>query len=128
MINLLNLMLTIDCRDVESIKSELIVYVSDQVAAIPTLKIHEFMLSTLDDAIIDKNTVISAIKEFLESIGESHNFAVISNNDVISIKSISGKIIERDSIHNSELATCNHCGYITNYDVDLQNHMKIHYL
>ncbi len=42
-------MLTIDCRDVASIKSELVVYVSDQVAAIPTLKIHEFMLSSLND-------------------------------------------------------------------------------
>ncbi|KEQ55744.1 zinc finger C2H2-type domain-containing protein, partial [Marine Group I thaumarchaeote SCGC AAA799-N04] len=29
-------MLTIDCTDVLSIKHELVVYVSDQVAAIPT--------------------------------------------------------------------------------------------
>ena len=89
-------MLTIDCRDVASIKSELVVYVSDQVAAIPTLKIHEFRLSTLDDQIIDKNMVITALKEFLESIGVGRNFAVISSNNVILIKSISGKTIERD--------------------------------
>ncbi len=121
-------MITIDCRDVASIKSELVVYVSDQVAAIPTLKINEFMLSTLDDQIIDKNMVIDAIKEFLESIGEGQNFAVISNNNVISIKSISGKIIERDPTPSSDMFSCTHCGFITRYEIELQNHMKIHYL
>ena len=121
-------MLTIDCKDVASIKSELVVYVSDQVAAIPTLKINEFMLSTLDDQIIDKNMVITAIKEFLESIGEERNFAVISNNDVISIKSISGKIIERDPTPSSDMFSCTHCGFVTRYEIELQNHMKIHYL
>lgn len=121
-------MITIDCRDVASIKSELVVYVSDQVAAIPTLKINEFMLSTLDDQIIDKNMVITAIKEFLESIGEGQNFAVISNNNVISIKSISGKIIERDPPPSSDMFSCTHCGFVTRYEIELQNHMKIHYL
>ena len=121
-------MLTIDCKDVASIKSELVVYVSDQVAAIPTLKINEFMLSTLDDQIIDKNMVITAIKEFLESIGEGRNFAVISNNNVISIKSISGKIIERDPAPPSDMFSCTHCGFVTRYEIELQNHMKIHYL
>jgi len=72
-------MITIDCRDVESIKNELLVYVlSDQVAAIPALKLHEFMLSPIeDDDVIDKTEVISVIKEFLNSIGEGRNFAVI---------------------------------------------------
>ena len=121
-------MITIDCRDVASVKSELVVYVSDQVAAIPTLKINEFMLSTLDDQIIDKNTVITAIKEFLESIGEGQNFAVISNNNVISIKSISGKIIERDPTPSSDMFSCTHCGFVTRYEVELQTHMKMHYL
>jgi len=121
-------MLTIDCRDVASIKSELVVYVSDQVAAIPTLKINEFMLSSLDDEIIDKSTVITAIKEFLDSIGEGQNFAVISTNNVILIKSISGKTIERDSHNSSGMFSCTHCGFLTQYEVELQNHMKIHYL
>ncbi|NJK77555.1 MAG: C2H2-type zinc finger protein [Nanoarchaeota archaeon] len=121
-------MLTIDCRDVEPIKSELVVYVSDQVAAIPTLKNHSFMLSSLDDEIIDKTIVITAIKEFLGSIGEAHNFAVISNHDVISIKSIYGKTIERDSLPRSDMFSCTHCGFLTRYEVELQNHMKIHYL
>ena len=124
-----NLMITIDCREVASIKSELVVYVSDQVAAIPTLKTHEFMLSSLDDdELIDKNIVITSIKEFLESIGEGRNFAVISLNDTIFIKSISGKVIERNSTLSSEMFSCPHCGFVTRYEVEHQNHMKIHYL
>lgn len=122
-------MLTIDCKEVLSIKNELVVYVSDQVAAIPTLKNHQFTLSTLDDdEIIDTSTVIASIKEFLDSIGEGHNFAVISNQDIINIKSISGKIIERDSVPQSEMFSCTHCGFVTRYQVELNAHMRIHYL
>ncbi len=122
-------MLTIDCKDVLSIKNELFVYVSDQVAAIPTLKHHQFTLSTFDDdEIIDTNNVITSIKEFLESIGEGHNFAVISNNEIITIKSISGKIIERDAAPRSDMFSCTHCGFVTRYEVELNVHMRIHYL
>lgn len=122
-------MLTIDCKDVLPIKNELVVYVSDQVAAIPTLKNHQFTLSTLDDdEIIDVTTVITSIKEFLDSIGEGHNFAVISNNDIISIRSISGKIIEREGTQQQEMFSCTHCGFVTRYQVELTTHMRIHYL
>jgi len=122
-------MLTIDCRDVLSIKNELVVYVSDQAAAIPTLKHHQFTLSTLDDdEVIDTNTVINSIKEFLDSIGEGNNFAVISKDETISIKSISGKIIERDATPQSDMFSCTHCGFVTRYEVELNVHMRIHYL
>ncbi|AFS80546.1 zinc finger C2H2-type domain-containing protein [Candidatus Nitrosopumilus koreensis AR1] len=122
-------MLTIDCRDVLSIKHELVVYVSDQVAAIPTLKNNQFTLSTLDDdEIIDTNTVITAIKEFLDSIGEGRNFAVIGNNEMISITSVSGKTIEREQTQQQEMFSCTHCGFVTRYQVELETHMRIHYL
>ncbi len=121
-------MLTVDCKDVLSIKNELVVYVSDEVAAIPTLKQHQFTLSTLDDEVIDVTIVITAIKGFLDSIGESNNFAVISNNDSIYIKSISGTIIERDTISQQEMFSCTHCGFVTRYEVELNTHMRIHYL
>jgi len=122
-------MLTIDCKDVLSIKNELVVYVSDQAAAIPTLKHHQFTLSTLDDdEIIDTNAVITSIKEFLDSIGEGHNFAVISNNEIITIKSISGKIIKRDATPQSDMFSCTHCGFVTRFEVELNVHMRIHYL
>ncbi|MBS1268047.1 MAG: hypothetical protein MAG458_00765 [Nitrosopumilus sp.] len=123
-------MLTVDCRDVLSVKNELLVYVSDSVAAIPTLKNHKFTLSTFDDdEILDIDSVINAIKEFLDSIGENNNFAVISNNDTISIQSINGKIISNDSeTSQNEMFTCTHCGFVTRYQVELNVHMRIHYL
>lgn len=122
-------MITIDCKDVLSIKNELLVYVSDEVAAIPTLKHHQFTLSTFDDdEVLDSNLVVTSIKEFLNSIGQGSNFAVISNNDTISIKAISGKIIERDATPQSDMFSCTHCGFITRYEVELNVHMRIHYL
>jgi hypothetical protein len=122
-------MITIDCRDVESIKNELVVYVSDQVAAIPTLKHHEFILSTIeDDEILDKTMVINSIKEFLDSIGEGHNFAVISTNDIVSIRSISGKKIERDPVPQPQMFSCTHCGFVTRFEVEHNAHVKLHYL
>ncbi len=122
-------MITIDCKDVLSIKNELIIYVSDQAEAIPTLNHHQFSLSTFDDdEVIDTNRVITSIKEFLDSIGEGHNFAVISKNEIIIIKSITGKIIERDAVPQSDMFSCTHCGFVTRYEVELKTHMLIHYL
>jgi len=123
-------MLTVDCKDVLSIKNELLVFVSDQVSAIPTLKHHQFMLSKFDDdEILDIDTVISAIKKFLDSIGENKNFAVISHKEIINITSISGKIIERDAPTSQlEMFSCTHCGFVTKYQVELTTHMRIHYL
>jgi hypothetical protein len=123
-------MLTIDCTDVISIKNELLVYVADQMVAIPTLKNNQFTLSALeDDGIIDTVEVISAIKEYLESIDQGQNFAVISNNNMINITSISGKIIETDTVETqNEMFSCTHCGFVTRYEVELNAHMRIHYL
>ena len=122
-------MITVDCREVESIKHELLVYVSDQVAAIPALKIHEFMLSPIEDHLrIEITEVVTAIKEFLDSIGEGRNFAVIGNNHMISITSVSGKVIEREPPHPQEMFSCSHCGFVTQYQVELETHMRIHYL
>jgi hypothetical protein len=123
-------MLTIDCKDILSIKNDLLVFVADKVEAIPTLKHHQFTLSTFDDdEIIDIASVISAIKEYLDSIDEGNNFAVISSNETISITSISGKIIERDdTVQQSDMFSCTHCGFVTRYEVELNVHMRIHYL
>ena len=124
-------MITIDCKDVESIKKELLVYVSDQIGAIPTIKLHEFMLSPINDGeIIDITEVITVIKEFLESIGEGRNFAVISKEEIVLIKSIYGKTIEREreSQPPNALFSCSHCGFVTQYEIEYNNHVKIHYI
>ena len=124
-------MLTIDCRDIVSIKNEFLVYVADQMAAIPTLKHNQFTLSALDDDdIIDANEAVSAIKEYLNSIDQAGNFAVISNNNMINIKSLSGKIFESDTATESQnnMFSCTHCGFVTQYEVELNAHMRIHYI
>ena len=122
-------MITVDCKDVESILHELAIYVSDQVAAIPAMKLHQFVLAPIEDnEPVDQVEVITSVKEFLESIGEKHNFGVISNGDNVIIKSISGKKIERNAKPAGEMFSCVHCGHVTRYEVEHNNHVKIHYL
>lgn len=124
-------MITVDCRDVESIMKELLVYVADNVGALPALKLHEFVLSPVDESEpISHADVVTAIKEFLESIGEIKNFAVITQGDVVVIKSIAGKQIEREPATGNVagMFTCTHCGFITQYEIEYQNHIKIHYI
>ena len=122
-------MITGDCRDVESILHELAIYVSDQVAAMPAMKLHQFVLAPImDDEPVDQNEVITSIKEFLESIGESRNFGVIANGDIVTIKSLFGKKIERLAKSAGEMFSCAHCGHVTRYEVEHNNHVKIHYL
>ena len=122
-------MITVDCHDVESIQNELVIYVADQIGAVPNLKYHEFILSPIeDDGVIDQNEVVTSIREFLSSIGEQTNFAVISKGDTVSIESIRGKTIERDQKSSSGLFSCPHCGHVTQYEVVQNTHMKIHYL
>ena len=122
-------MITVDCRDIESILHELAIYVSDQVAAVPAMKLHQFVLAPIiDDDPVDQNEVITSIKEFLESIGENRNFGVIANGDVITIKSLFGKKIEREAKSVGEMFSCAHCGHVTRYEVEHNNHVKIHYL
>ena len=122
-------MITVDCRDVESILHELAIYVSDQVAAMPAMKLHQFVLAPImDDEPVDQNEVITSIKEFLESIGENRNFGVIANGDIVTIKSLFGKKIERLAKSTGEMFSCAHCGHVTRYEVEHNNHVKIHYL
>ena len=123
-------MLTIDCKDVSSVQNELLVYVADKVEAIPTLKHHQFTLSTFnDDDILDVELVISAIKEYFDSINEGSNFAVISNNEFIHITSVNGKVLQNESKpQEGNMFSCTHCGFITQYQVELNVHMRIHYL
>ena len=123
-------MIIVDCKDVEPILNELAIYVADQVAAIPALKAHQFVLSPIeDDEQINQSEVITSIKEFLESIGEKQSFGVISNSNKIMIKSILGKKIEREAKKSTEqMFSCSHCGHVTRYEVEHNNHVRIHYV
>jgi len=123
--------ITVDCRDIEPIKHELLVYVADNVGAMPALKLHEFVLSPIDESEeISRDEVITVIREFLDSIGEVRNFAVVTRGDVIVVRSVSGRPIERDRVAGSPegMFSCDHCGFVTRYEIEYHNHVKIHYL
>ncbi|MCH7966445.1 MAG: C2H2-type zinc finger protein [Thaumarchaeota archaeon] len=103
-------MITVNCNDVLPIQHELLVFVSDQIGAIPTLKHHEFVLSPIEnDDEIDKKQVTASIKEYLDSIGEVNNFGVIADSDTILIKSINGKKINKVIQPVQSLRSC--CGF-----------------
>lgn len=124
-------MIIVDCKDVLSIQNELLVYVADQLEAIPTLKKHQFTLSTFDDdQDLNTNDAVSAIREYLDSIHETNNFAVIAIDNLIRISSFSGKIMKQTSTTKpqNEMLSCPHCGFITRYEVELTVHMRIHYI
>jgi len=88
--------ITVNCNDVLPIQHELLVFVSDDIGAIPAVKHHEFVLSPIeDDDKIYPEQVIISIKEYLDSIGEANNFGVVANSDTILIKSIDGKKINK---------------------------------
>jgi hypothetical protein len=122
-------MITVDCTDVESKKSELLVYVSDMIPAMPTLKKNGFVLSPINDEIIEKSKVVTAIKDYLGTIGERENFAVISINDTLVVKSISGNKTMTESLASpNAFFSCPHCGFSTRYEGELNIHQKIHYI
>ena len=122
-------MLTVRCEDVKAILNELAVYVSDQMGAVPLLKKSEFVLSPIDDDdALDTRLAVTAIREYLESIGEGRHFEVVAADDRIFIKSKDGHAIERDSRPNQGMYACPHCGFLTQYEMEHNNHMKIHYL
>lgn len=122
-------MITVNCRDIPSIKSPLAVYTSDKVGAMPALKLHEFVLAPIDDEEINSSDVITAIKMFLTSIGCERHFAVVQKNNVINVVSLDGYKLESFPQGKSDqFFSCIHCGHITQFETVHNNHMKIHYL
>lgn len=121
-------MITVDCRDVPSLKSPLAIYTSDQVGAIPALKIHEFVLAPIDEN-IDSTIVIKTIKNFLNSLSIEKHFAVIQKKNVISIVLIDDYKLENlPNQLTDHFFSCVHCGHVTQFETIHNNHMKIHYL
>lgn len=122
-------MITVDCRNVPSLKSPLAIYTSDQVGAIPALKIHEFVLAPISEEEIDSDKVIKAIKNFLNSLAIEKHFAVIQNKNLISIVCIDDYKLEDLPTHPTDhFFSCIHCGHVTQFESVHNNHMKIHYL
>jgi hypothetical protein len=121
-------MIEIDCTEIESKKYELVVYVSDVLGAMPTMKKHGFVLSPVNDNhVIDKNKVVTAIKDYLQSVGEGTNYAVISDGNGSTIKSIHGKTEEKEPRTADSFFSCAHCGFSTRFEGEFTVHQRIHY-
>ena len=120
-------LITVDCREVEHLKHEMAVFVSDWLGMIPSMKLHEFVLSSIDDRPVDFDTVVQAIKEFFASIGETTNYGIMKQNGIIQIRYAHGEK-SREPKPAQSMFSCTHCGYVTPYEVLLHTHMKLHYL
>jgi len=97
-------MITVNCHEVEPILHELMIYVSDQVAAVPFIKFHKFILTPImDDESVNGDDVISSIKEFLDSIGYSREedsyFPCVASYDHLK-KEIRALLIEHEFSRN----------------------------
>jgi len=127
-------MITIDCKNVLAIRDKLLVYVADKLEALPILKSEKFILTPIDDSQnIDKSLALSAITEFLKSVNLSENFQVIPKGDDIIIEPIEGKEMKENLAKIDEkkkdfFFECTHCGFMTQYEVELRTHKLIHYI
>lgn len=120
-------LITVDCREAESLMHEMAIFVADWLEAIPTMKLHEFTLSRFDDQRLDVDRVVKAIKEFFASIGETANYGVLPKDALILITALHERPQQKTKPANS-MFSCTHCGYVTPYEILMQNHMKMHYL
>ena len=127
-------MITIDCKNALAIRDKLLVYVADKLEALPILKSEKFILTPIDDSQnIDKSLVLSAITEFLKSVNLSENFQIIPKGDDITIEPLEGKemkekLAKLGEKKNELFFECTHCGFMTQYEVELRTHKLIHYI
>ena len=102
-------MISVNCEDVLPIQHQLLVYVADNVGAIPAVKNNEFILSPIEhDEILENSQVTKSIRDYLDSIGEGNNFTVTDNSKTVFIKSINGKKINKIAPPVRSIRTC--CG------------------
>ena len=127
-------MITIDCKNALAIKDKLLVHVADKLEVLPILKSKKILLTTIDDSQnIEKSLVISAITEFLESVNLDENFQIIPKGNDIHIELLEGKEMKEKLSnhglkHKDLFFECTHCGFMTQYEVELRTHKLIHYI
>lgn len=108
-------MITVDCSNALAIKNKLLVYVADNLEALPILKSDKFILDSMDDTlVIDKIDVISTIVEFLESTDLKEHFQIISKDNDIKIESLEGKEMKEklektSKTYPNPFFECTHC-------------------
>lgn len=122
-------MITVECGDVEAIMHDLAVYVADQLGAIPAMQLHKFALSPLDDSeALDMAEAVTAIREYIDSIGEARGLSVIARGNTVTIHSLTGRPVEGRGGPRDHMFACPHCGFVTKYETEYNVHKRIHYL
>lgn len=126
-------MITVDCSNALAIKNKLLVHVADKLEALPILKNDKFLLNSIDDSMIDKLDVITAIKEFLESVNLRKNFQIIPKGDTIIVEPLNDtdmkeKLDKIPKTNSNPFFECTHCGFMTMYEEELTTHRLIHYI
>jgi hypothetical protein len=120
-------MITIDCSDINELKTDLAAYLAEKLPAVPVIRRNDIVLDPLTDKtkiIIDD--VRTYVKTFFarESIDE---FIVNVQANSIVIHTMSrrrGEVARPDS----GLLTCPHCGLVTPYKEEMDVHIRIHYI
>lgn len=108
---------------------KLAAHVAEQVEAIPMLKKHEFVLTSLADEKIEIDKVIESIKSFLRLLGKEVDFAVTATNQTVSITSLSGETLNLEDGPSSDgFFVCQHCGRMSFFEADHRDHEKMHYI
>lgn len=112
-------MISVDCTKVLSIKDQLLVHVSDKLQALPIMKSNKFILTPIDEGKkIEKQDVLSAINDFLESSQLKENFQIIPKGDEIKLEPYGGKDF-KEKLEKLSMADkipffeCTHCGFMT---------------
>lgn len=124
-----NTSIVVKCKDVETAMSKLAIHVAEQVEAIPMLKIHEFVLTSIGNEEIDISKVVESIRGFLKLLNKESDFAVTAINQTVSITSLKGKALKFDGDASSDgFFVCQHCSRISFFEADHKDHEKIHYI
>ena len=121
-------MIVVKCKDAEAAMSKLAVHVAEQIDAVPVLKAHEFILTSMGDEEVDVDKAIESIKDFLKLANRENDFAVTSMNQGISITLLNGETLKCDDTPNDGFFVCQHCGRMSFFEADHKDHEKMHYI
>ena len=124
-------MITIDCSKAQSIKDKLLVPVADQLGAMPILKSDKFILTSLDDSkTIEKSAALASVLEFIKSKNLQEKVKAIQkkNDNALIIIEYSDRKKKIKEPKKELFFECTHCGFITQYEVELRTHKLIHYI
>ena len=120
-------MITIECKDAQDLMVELAAYLAENIAAVPAIKTSSIVLDPLTETVLDVNDVNMHVKTFFVKKGLSKDFIIKVAGEKIMVISISERKIRVEKT-DSGLLVCPHCGKVTQYEEEMNVHVRAHYL